>query len=1594
MIAGAAEGQLMHGHVPAAIAHLQPAGRLAGTNHLSLAIGLPLRNQEALASLLREIYDPASTNYHHYLTPDQFAERFGPTEQDYQAVISFAKANGFTIRGTHPNRMLVDVDGPVATVEKTLHVTLRTYQHPSETRNFYAPDVEPSLDLGVPVLHISGLDNYVMPHPMNLKIAVLNLATEAVSYSGTGTGPAGTFMGYDFRAAYGPGISLTGTGQSLGLLEFDGYYANDISAYVSQAGLPAVTLTNVLIDGYSGAAGQHNDEVALDIEMAISMAPGLSKVIVYESTNNGGSSITDDMLNRMATDNQVKQISSSWGYPIDSTTEQIFQQFALQGQSFFNASGDSDAWAGTIQTPSADTNITIVGGTTLTMTGSGGSWTSETVWNKGNGNGSGGGISTSYTIPPWQQGVNMSANQGSVTMRNIPDVAMVADNIFVIYNNGNAGIFSGTSCATPLWAAFTALVNQQAAANAKSPVGFINPAIYAIGSGASYTAAFHDITTGNNTSSSSPTKFYAAAGYDLCTGWGTPAGQTLINALVGLVTPTPPSISIQPQSQTNASGNTVNFTVTAIGSFPLSYQWSFNGVSNVIAGATNATLTLTNIQPTNAGIYAVLVTNTLGSILSSNATLTVLSLPPTITVQPTNQTAFVGGTAVFSVTAAGSRPLSYQWSFGVSNIVGATNPTLVLSNVQFTNAGNYTVLVTNANGSILSSNAVLTVGSAPLCATAPSGLTSWWAAEGNGNDSVSTNTAILQGVAFGTGEVGQAFSFNGSSAYARVPASSSLDVGQGTGLTIECWINPASPSDVRPILEWNNNNGQSNGRGVQLWLSAGGANELDVNIEDTGGNNHTMGANNVMTANVFQHIALTYNKTTGVAVLYRNGVAVATQTLGSFTPQTSFDLYVAVRPSGSFSGLYFQGLLDEVSLYNRALTAAEIQAIYNAGAGGKCPPVPTPPAINTQPTNQTVIVGGATTFTVLAGGSLPLSYQWSLNGTNNPIIGATNATFILTNVQFTNAGNYAVVVTNAYGSILSSNAVLTVNPPPPCTAPPLGLVSWWRGETNALDSQGTNDGTLLGGMSFGPAEVGQGFVFDGTSGSIKIPANANLNVGLGGGFTLEMWFRPANTNNLMCLAEWNNGSGSSSGIGASLQLYDGGRVLTDVKDTSGTDHLYASPYGSVSSNSLQHLAWTYNKTNGVSSLYLNGVVMTNQSIGSVTALTSFNLFYGTRPAGTAAPMYFQGIFDEVSLYNRALSASEIQAIYAAAGSGKCLTPPVITTQPTNQTVAVGGTAVFTAAVLGSRPFTNQWNFNGTNNINGATNAMLTLTNVQLNQAGSYALQVTNAYGSVVSSNATLTVFTVPAFIATQPTNQTVVVGSTATFAVLAGGTVPLGYQWAFGTTNIAGATNSVLTLTNVQLTQAGNYTVLVTNVSGSILSSNALLIVTPHHFVWNPVPSPRFVNTPFSVVIQAQNASNGLLTNFNSFANLSATNGVPVTPLTSGNFIQGVWTGSVLVPQIASNLVLRADDGLGHFGLANPINIVNLPGLGMLRFGNVVLMQWPAVSPAFVLETSASLSPATWVAVPYVPTQIGGQYAIPLDMTGTNGFYRLRFTGP
>ena len=554
--------QILPGHVPPVVARLTAQGVLPPAHRLNLAIGLPLRHAAGLHDYLNRLYDPASPDYHHYLTPGQFTAQFGPTAADYQSVIAFARRHNLTVTRTHGNRLLLDVSGSAADVSAAFHITLKVYRHPTEPRDFYAPDTEPSVPEGLPIADISGLNNYAPPRPRSLRIDSTRAAAQVTPLNGSGL--SGRYFGNDFRAAYVPGLTLTGAGQQLGLVEFAGYYARDIATYESKAKLPSVPLENVLLDDSDGSSldTNANIEVSLDIEMAVAMAPGLSKIIVYQGTLSDYQ--PNDVLNAIATSNQVSQISSSWAWSggPSATTDAIFQEMAAQGQSFFNASGDSDAFTtgvnsadavddpNQVNAPSSCPYITQVGGTTLTTTGPGGAWSSETVWNWGGGKGSSGGISSYYGIPAWQANVSMAANGGSTAFRNIPDVALTADNILVYAGDGTNYSVGGTSCAAPLWAAVAALMNEQSVTAGRPVIGFVNPSIYALGENAGYGQSFHDITTGSNTWSGSPNNFYAVTGYDLCTGWGTPAGKNLINALAGAPNP----LGIVPDTGCTLSG--------------------------------------------------------------------------------------------------------------------------------------------------------------------------------------------------------------------------------------------------------------------------------------------------------------------------------------------------------------------------------------------------------------------------------------------------------------------------------------------------------------------------------------------------------------------------------------------------------------------------------------------------------------------------------------------------------------------------------------------------------------------------------------------------------------------------------------------------------------------------------------------------------------------------------------------------------------------------------------------------------------------------------------------------------------------------------
>jgi hypothetical protein len=601
--------QTLSGYVPPAIATAPVVGPVPPSTVLTLAVGVPTQSSSGMPSLVRQLSDPTSPSYRQYLTQDQILAQFGPSASDYQAVINWAQSVGFTVTATYPNRLLVDVTATAAQVEQALFANLVFRLRPDGSQ-FFSLERDPSLcATGIPILRISGLDTRVVP-----------------TLAG-GTGPAGFYDSKDFRAAYASCSNSTGKSQSVGLLEFDGFTPSDITLYECATGLAVCNpagqiisgnVPNVVVktlDGFSGSPGSGAVEVTADISFAVAMAPGLSNVTVFEAPGDGSTAHSNDILSNMESQPSIKQHSSSWLFNFDDNTQRILYEMAMQGQSFFQGSGDtgSQSWSGDPGDIRDEDGVTVVGGTTLTMGGTPNAYVSETTWNLATQGASGGGFANGAVIPFYQQPFNVAA-AGQPEFRQLPDVSMVATSAYIVFGGVTGGLFfAGTSDSAPLWAGYMALANDQASSLNIQPVGFANPFLYAVAgtSSAVYKGSFNDINDGSTSNGSgSPSTwvpattgpFTAGPGYDLATGLGTPKCQ-LLNELgsgaIGLPPPptpdggagggadggvTPPTPSVNVTATFDAGG--VEICIFGSG-FPVgdTFDLEYTRLPDVIGGA-------------------------------------------------------------------------------------------------------------------------------------------------------------------------------------------------------------------------------------------------------------------------------------------------------------------------------------------------------------------------------------------------------------------------------------------------------------------------------------------------------------------------------------------------------------------------------------------------------------------------------------------------------------------------------------------------------------------------------------------------------------------------------------------------------------------------------------------------------------------------------------------------------------------------------------------------------------------------------------------------------------------------------------------------
>ena len=460
---------------------------------------------------------------------------------------------------------------------------------------------------------------------------------------------------------------------------------------------------------------------------------------------------------------------------------------------------------------------------------------------------------------------------------------------------------------------------------------------------------------------------------------------------------------MQPTNQTVSSGSSATFTIGVGGTPPFSYSWLLNGTP--IPGATDASYTTNNVPLSASGSqFSCLVSNAYGTTNSQVATLTVLALPPTITQQPLNWTAPVGGGATFSVTATGSLPLSYFWQRNGAHIAGATGTSYTTNNVQLADSGSlFSCLVSNAYGTALSSNAVLNVSTAP---------TDWF--------TELLGTTISNILAF------KSFTFtpDGSANFYAVCSGPAVAF-------------PTDPTGGTPLSE-----GDDTFSAISL---SGGA---TVAIYTNRATVIYVGSNGYLTLNSgdtsFSPSYATHFSLPRVSALYRDltlsiGGMVSWKQLADHIAVTyqAVPIYGSSTQTNSFQvELFFDGRIRITYL---SLSAPSGLIGLSAGSGQpadfvasdfttypSC--VPQPPSISVQPTNQAVPSGSSATFTISAWGTPPLRYSWLLNGA--PIPGATNANYTTNNVPLSASGSqFSCVVSNGYGATNSQVATLTVLPP-------------------------------------------------------------------------------------------------------------------------------------------------------------------------------------------------------------------------------------------------------------------------------------------------------------------------------------------------------------------------------------------------------------------------------------------------------------------------------------------------------------------------------------------------------------------------------------
>jgi RHS repeat-associated protein len=814
-------------------------------------------------------------------------------------------------------------------------------------------------------------------------------------------------------------------------------------------------------------------------------------------------------------------------------------------------------------------------------------------------------------------------------------------------------------------------------------------------------------------------------------------------------------------------------------------------------------------------IYNIFASGTAGKCPHDTNVAPLVFAGPDLFVRGVPGVATLGGEVSDDSLPVNSQLHSRWTKFSGPGTVGFTDASSPTTTATFSTNGIYVLQLTADDGEAQSSDLV-EVRVEDFCSVDnPSGLVAWWPANGIEREAINGYDAILaNGVGYAAGMVASAFNFDGTNDYVRMPAQTNYDIGTSTtGFSVEFWINPAHLRNGG-VVGWENgvraqrfNGGTIDGDSLRFYVNGTNSGQF-LNSQRIWDNSAPLGK--------WFHIVLTYQKPTGLASIYVDGFLNAIGNLGTNVMSTAGDFYLQNVPG---SPGFFSGQMDEISLYSRPLSRLEVLSLFKSGSVGKClqdselrPRVYAGADIAIASTNVAANLSGTVIDDGLPAGS-SITTQWQSVNKNPGTVTFSNANSLSTTATFSTNGVYALQLFADDGEKQGSDFVeVRVGVSCPVLDTP-GLVAWWPANGNAVEKISGASGFLIG-ADYTNGEVAQAFNIHGTNDIVFVPAQTNYDVGRStNGFTLEFWTKGQFLSGTDCgVLSWNDSAtnGTANGV---LVRQSGFSVSFDVRETNGTSHLVGG--GVAFNGNWHHLAVTYDRVSGQCKTYLDGVLQLTSSIGTFQPQTGYDLQFGRALSPFLGK--FLGQLDEIGLYTRPLTQTEVQAIFNAGAAGKCITPaniPPIVTAGADKVVSLPNSAVLDGIVvddgLPSNTVAIAWTYVAGDSTVFFSSTNTAATTVTFTNSGTYTFQLSASDGQF-ATNDTVTVTVLPDLRA-RPTVTITTPPDGSFFEVSLGGTTNL--------TLTASATDADGQITNVEFFVNGSSAGAATNSPYSIIASN------------------------------------------------------------------------------------------------------------------------------------------------------------------------------